>query len=167
MFNSLTGIHTSDNATYRNEINDSDRAVTPSSGRRPLLGRPAAANLLVGAQNFSTANDPDFRDPYTQQWSFTIERELNRFNSVRLTYSGSHSVFLTTAPDLNQIQPNTIGFANLPRAARPFPNWNRVNTRDNGGNAHYHDLTVQFKGKGFAGLSYTQQLQVGQGHLER
>jgi hypothetical protein len=162
VFNSLTGIHTSDNATYRNEVNGQTGGHTivwPETAS----GQASRGASPVGAQNFSTANDPGFRDPYTQQWSFTIERELNRFNSVRLTYSGSHSVFLTTAPDLNQIQPNTTGFANLPRSVRPFPNWNRVNTRDNGGDAHYNDFTVQFKGQRFAGLNYTSSYKWAKG----
>ncbi len=162
VFNSLTGIHTSDNATYRNEFNT-------QTGRHTIVwpetaaGQASRGESPVGAQNFSTANDPGFRDPYTQQWSFTLERELNRFNSVRLTYSGYHSVFLTTAPDLNQVLPNTVGFSNLPRTARPFPNWNRVNTRDNGGNAHYNDLTIQFKGANFWGLTYTSSYKWAKG----
>ena len=123
----------------------------PNALRRNGSGGETA----VDSQNFSTANDPYFRDPYTKQWSLTIERELDRNNALRVTYSGSHSVKLTTAPDLNQIQPNTIGFANLPRTARPFPNWFRVNTRDMGGDASYHDLTVQFKGRVLNGLHYT------------
>ena len=162
VFNSLTGIHTSDNATYRNEFDiqaNRHTIVWPETAS----GQASRGESPVGSQNFSTANDPGYRDPYTQQWSFTIEHELNRFNSVRLTYSGYHSLFLTTAPDLNQIQPNTIGFSNLPRTARPFPNWNRVNTRDNGGDAHYNDLTAQFKGKGFAGLTYTSSYKWAKG----
>ena len=86
---------------------------------------------------------------------FHNRTRLDRNNALRVTYSGSHSVKLTTAPDLNQIQPNTIGFANLPRTARPFPNWFRVNTRDMGGDASYNDLTVQFKGRVLNGLHYT------------
>ena len=101
--------------------------------------------------------------PYTQQWSLTIERELNRQNSLRLTYSGNHAVGLTTAPDLNQILPNVIGFSNLPRSARPFPNWNRINTRDNGGNSHYNDFTVQLKARYVAGLSYTSSYKWAKG----
>jgi hypothetical protein len=162
VFNSLTGIHTSDNATYRNELNAATglySIVWPETAS----GQASRGASPVGAQNFSTANDPAYRDPYTQQWSFTIERELNRYNAVRFTYSGNHSVFLTTAPDLNQILPNTTGFPRLPLTARPFPNWNRVNTRDNGGDAHYHDLTVQFKGQGFAGLSYTSSYKWAKG----
>lgn len=162
VFNSLTGIHTSDNATYQNSFD-------AQLGRHAIVwpataaGQASRGQSPVGAQNFSTANDPGFRDPYTQQWSFTIERELNRQNSLRLTYSGSHSVHLPLAPDLNQIAPNTIGFANLPRTARPFPNWNRINTRDNGGNAHYHDFTVQVKARYVAGLSYTSSYKWAKG----
>ena len=65
---------------------------------------------------------------------------------MRVTYSGFRSTDLTMAPDLNQIQPNTVGFANLPLEARPFPNWNRVNTRDNGGYHDYHDVVAQLRG---------------------
>src|SRR5262249_3747791 len=153
VFNSLTGIHTSDNATYLN-------AFDAASGRYTIVwpetasGQASRGASPVGSQNFSTANDPKYRDPYTQQWSFTIERELNASHSLRLTYSGYHAVLLTTAPDLNQIRPNTTGFANLPRTARPFPNWNRVNSRENGGDAHYNDFTAQLKGRKFHGLEY-------------
>ena len=38
-----------------------------------------------------------------------------------LTYSGFHSADLTMAPDLNQIQPNTVGYANLPLEAQAVP----------------------------------------------
>jgi hypothetical protein len=162
VFNSLTGIHTSDNATY---LNSYDAAL----GRHTIVwpetasGQASRGESPVGAQNFSTANDPYFKDPYTSQWSFTVERELNRQNSLRLTYSGSHSVHLTLAPDLNQLRPNTIGFNNLPRTARPYPNWNRVNTRDNGGNAHYHDFTAQVRARYAAGLTYTSSYKWAKG----
>jgi hypothetical protein len=162
VFNSLTGIHTSDNATYQN-------AFDAQLGRHAIVwpatasGQADRGESPVGSQNFSTANDPNYRDPYTQQWSLTIERELNRQNSLRLTYSGNHAVGLTTAPDLNQILPNMVGFSNLPRSARPYPNWNRVNTRDNGGNAHYHDFTVQLKARYVAGLSYTSSYKWAKG----
>ncbi|MCI0705781.1 MAG: TonB-dependent receptor, partial [Planctomycetia bacterium] len=154
VFNSLTGIHTSDNATYRNAL-DPQTGVHAIVWPRTAAGQASRGESPVGNQNFSTANDPAYRDPYTQQWSFTIERELSRTNSLRLTYSGSQTVHLTLAPDLNQILPNTIGFANLPRTARPFPNWNRINTRDNGGNGTYNDFTIQLKGLALEGLLYT------------
>jgi len=155
VFNSLTGIHTSDNVTFANSFDATTRSyaiVWPNT----FAGDPGRGVTRVGTQNFSTANDPDYKDPITQQWSLTFERELNRRNSLRVTYSGFRSTDLTMAPDLNQIAPNTVGYANLPREARPYPNWNRVNTRDNGGYHHYHDLLFQLRGDLTSlGLSHT------------
>lgn len=155
VFNSLTGIHTSDNVTFANAFDASTRAysiVWPNT----FAGDPSRGVTRVGTQNFSTANDPDYTDPMTQQWSVTYERELNRTNALRVTYSGFRSSGLTMAPDLNQIAPNTVGFANLPREARPYPNWNRVNTRDNGGYHHYQDVLFQVNGTlGRMGLAHT------------
>lgn len=145
VFNSLTGIHTSDNVTFPNTFNTATRTygiVWPNT----FAGDPSRGVTRLGTQNFSTANDPDYKDPMTQQWSLTFERELNRRNALRVTYSGFRSVDLTMAPDLNQVQPNTTGYANLPASARPYPNWNRVNTRDNGGDHNYHDLLFQVNG---------------------
>ena len=145
VFNSLTGIHTSDNVTFPNAFDAVSRTygiVWPNT----FAGDPSRGVTRVGTQNFSTANDPNYKDPRTQQWSGTFEREINRRNSLRVTYSGFRSTDLTLAPDLNQIQPNTTGYANLPASARPYPNWARVNTRDNGGYHHYHDVTAQVRG---------------------
>jgi len=155
VFNSLTGIHTSDNVTFTNTFDANTRSFG-IEWPNTFAGDPSRGVTRVGTQNFSTANDPNYRDPRTQQWSLTFERELSRRNAVRLTYSGFRSTDLTMAPDLNQIQPNTVGFANLPASARPYPNWNRVNTRDNGGYHHYHDVLAQLNGSlGRTGLMHT------------
>jgi len=145
IFYSLTAIHTSDNMTFANQYDPETRTysiVWPNT----FAGEPSRGATRVGTSNFVTANDPNFKDPQTDQWSLTAERELNRTNAVRVTYSGFRSTHLTMAPDLNQIQPNTIGFVNLPPEARPYPNWNRVDTRDNGGYQNYHDIVVQLRG---------------------
>ena len=97
----------------------------------------------------------------TQQWSATLERQIGARQAVRFTYSGFHSNDLTMAPDLNQIAPNTIGFANLPLEARPFPNWSRINTRDNGGYQDYHDLVFQLRGTLTVGPVAHHHVQVG------
>lgn len=154
VFNSLTGIHTSDNQTYGNSFDASlgDFGIVLPNTFAGSAGRGGAA---VGNQNFSTANDPDYKDPLTQQWSLSLDHELGTRNALRLTYSGRADRNLTLAPDLNQIQPNTVGYRNLPKTARPYPNWNRVNTRDNGGEADYHDVTVQLQGEAVSGLHYS------------
>jgi hypothetical protein len=154
IFNSLTGIHTSDNQTYGNSFDPGSRTfgiVLPNT----FAGAAGRGGAAVGNQNFSTANDPFFKNPQTQQWSLSLDHEIGLRNAFRFTYSGRRDRRLTLAPDLNQIQPNTTGFRNLPRTARPYPNWNRVNTRDNGGEADYHDLTFQLRGEACTGLFYS------------
>jgi hypothetical protein len=146
VFNSLTGIHTSDNVTFQNAFSTASRTyaiVWPNT----FAGDPSRGVTRIGTQNFSTANDPYYKDPMTQQWSATIERQIAARQAIRVTYSGFHSTDLTLAPDLNQIHPNAIGYANLPLEARPFPNWSRINTRDNGGYQDYHDLVFQLRGE--------------------
>ena len=153
IFNSLTGVHTSDNQTFGNAFDVATRThaiVLPNT----FAGTAGRGGRAVGNQNFSTANDPYIKQPQTHQWSFSLDREMGQRSAFRFTYSGRRDRNLTLAPDLNQLQPNTVGFANLPRTARPFPNWSRVNTRDGGGEADYHDLTFQFRGQAGSGLSY-------------
>ncbi len=155
VFNSLTGIHTSDNVTFQNAFDAAARTysiVWPNT----YAGDPSRGVTRVGTQNFSTANDPHYKDPMTRQWSATLERQIGGRQAVRFTYSGFRSTDLTMAPDLNQIAPNTTGYANLPREARPYPNWSRVNTRDNGGYHHYHDAVLQLRGDlTWLGVSHT------------
>jgi hypothetical protein len=154
IFNSLTGIHTSDNQTFGNAFDAATRThaiVLPNT----FAGSAGRGGAAVGNQNFSTANDPYLKDPQTHQWSLSLDREIGKSQAARFTYSGRRDRNLTLAPDLNQLQANTVGFANLPRTARPYPNWSRVNTRDGGGEADYHDLTFQLRGQALSGLSYT------------
>lgn len=172
IFNSLSQIHTSDNVTFVNTFDTATRTigmVWPDTA----TGQAKSVASAAGSQNFSTANDPNYRDPYTQQWSFTVEQQLSPNHSLRVSYIGHHTVKLTLAPDLNQIQPNTIGYNNMFMTTsdgtavvikptlgiadpRPFRNWRRINTRDNGGSANYNDITVQFKGLiKHWGLNYT------------
>ncbi len=162
IFNSLSQIHTSDNVSFVNTFDSATRTfgyVWPNT----YTGQAKSVAAAAGSQNFSTANDPNYRDPYTQQWSFTIEQQLAPEHALRISYTGYHSVGLTLAPDLNQIQANTIGYNNMFMTSadgsavvvkptlgiadpRPYSNWRRINTRDNGGTANYNDLTVQYKG---------------------
>jgi Carboxypeptidase regulatory-like domain/TonB dependent receptor len=153
VFNSLTAVHTSDNETFDNTFDPARRTfgfVFPNT----FAGDANRGETAVGNQNFSTANDPHFKDPRTQQWSFSLDREIGRSNAVRFTYSGRQDTNLTLAPDLNEIHPNTVGFANLPASVRPFPNWRHINTRDNGGESSYHDLTFQMRGEAVPSLHY-------------
>jgi hypothetical protein len=52
--------------------------------------------------------------PYTQQWSFSIQRELNKGLMGSVAYVGTKGTHLTAERDLNQLQP-------LSASLNPFP----------------------------------------------
>src|SRR5207247_934524 len=88
----------------------------------------------VGNADFRRANGFHTPDPYSEQWDLTVERDLGWNTGLRVSYIGSHTLKLVMSPDLNQIRPNTVGYATA-KAGRPFPNWAIVYSRDAGPSA--------------------------------
>lgn len=151
VFYSLTGVHTSDVRAFNNRF-DANRVP---AFQFPLPFPSGPANVAaVGTQDFRTANQQDYADPYNQQWSLTFEQELGWNAALRLTYNGQHSVKLSVGPDLNQIPTNTVGFATA-NARRPYPNWNIIFTRDNGGTSNFHGLMAELNRRFSKGLQFT------------
>jgi hypothetical protein len=107
----------------------------------------------AGTQDFRRANQIDLRDPQTQQWTATVERDLGWNTGLRLSYVGSYTKDLVYSPDLNQVASNTQGYATV-RGTRPFTDWNVVTTRDNGSKARYNGLSVNVTHRFAKGLSF-------------
>lgn len=120
----------------------------PNVFPQALRGIPGA-----GTQDFRRANQIDLRDPQTQQWTVTVERDLGRNTGVRVSYVGSKTNDLVYSPDLNQVRPNTAGYAAV-RDVRPFRDWNVVTTRDNGSRARYDGLSFELSRRFSRGLSF-------------
>ncbi len=152
IFYSLTGVHTSDYESYQNAITNGVAAIQFPNTKTGT----AASGGPAGNASFGTANQIDFHDPYVSQWNFTIERELGAQTGLRLTYTGLRSVGLPVSPDLNQIEPQSTPYD--PRE-KPFPNWNQIKTRDNGGTSIYNALetvvTHRYSSGVFLQSSYT------------
>ncbi|MDX2179980.1 MAG: TonB-dependent receptor [Bryobacteraceae bacterium] len=135
VFYTITGIHVSDARTFPNQLVNGV----------PALRFPAPFGTGLGAlgvPDFRRGTQWDGEDPYTQQWSFTIERELPAQIGLRATYSGSRTIKLFSSPDLNQVAPNTQGFATA-RLSRPYPVWNIVYVRDPNRQAFYQGVTFE------------------------
>jgi hypothetical protein len=74
--------------------------------------------------------DPNFRTPYVQQWTLSLERELLRDTAVEVRYVGNRGVKLARAIDLNQpsLSPGYDAFLedfrraqfNLERTGNPY-----------------------------------------------
>jgi hypothetical protein len=134
VFYSLIGIHTSDYRTYLNSITDVGQPayVFPNTHQGGLgVINPA------GNADFGTATQQDLHDPYSEQWSFTLERDLGASTGLRVTYTGLHSLGLIVSPDWNQIRPQAQPYD---PTQKPFPNWEFVKTIVNAATSQYHGL---------------------------
>jgi hypothetical protein len=123
--------------------------VFPSGAGAGAAGRP----------DFRRANQIDLKDPRQVQWNGSIEQQIGFSSVFRLSYTGSHTTQLIQSPDLNQVQPNTVGYAAL--TATPaliaqnlkYPNFNAVLTRSNGPSAKYEALTAEVERRYAKGLT--------------
>jgi hypothetical protein len=144
VFYTITGIHVSDARTFPNQLVNGAPALA--------FPRPFGTGLgTLGVPDFRRATQWDGADPYTQQWSLTVERELPWKVGLRMSYTGSKSIKLFSSPDLNQVNRNTQGFATA-RLSRPYPVWNVVYTRDPNTFAWYNGLTTEMNKRFSNGL---------------
>jgi hypothetical protein len=93
---------------------------------------------------YRRANQWNLKDPRVIQWNAGFEQELGFKTVIKATYIGSHTWDLIYSPDLNQIQPNTLGYWQ-DRAANGvnFPNFREVLTRANGPSDKYRALIFE------------------------
>jgi hypothetical protein len=129
------GVHTSDYETYIQSI--------PVGGGVPLLQFPSPFSTgTPGNQDFLQTQQLHYRDPYVQEWNFTIEHDLGFGTALRVSYDGHHATDLSTAIDYNQVPVNTIGIK-AARKSRPYPQWNKLQAIANGAWANYNGLTIE------------------------
>jgi hypothetical protein len=109
---------------------------------------PPSTTAQIGGGGLDQGVDPNFRDPQSNQWNITVERELSNATSVRASYVGMHSYRLSITEDLNQIPASTTPFTTTaaspyvdPRS--PYTNWLELYSTLNAGEANYHAFEVQ------------------------
>jgi hypothetical protein len=148
VFYTISGIHVSDTRTFPNQLgtNGLPELVFP----RPFRSGLGASG---GKPDFRRATQWDGADPYTQQWSLTLEHELPFKIGFRATYSGSKAIKLFSSPDLNQVKPNTLGYA-AASGSRPYPNWQIIYTRDPNTQSFYNAGTFEVNRRYSGGLFF-------------
>ena len=115
-------------------------------------GTPAPA---YGSDYFGTANSINWKDPYTEQWSLSIDHDLGSGYAARISYVGSETHQLVWAPDENTLPySSTVSAFNAPISSRLFPNWGRINTRATGSNESYQSMQVDASHRLQHGLEY-------------
>ena len=107
-----------------------------------------------GTDYFGTANQIHYKDPYSEQWNLSLDRDLGFNTGMRISYIGMVTRDLVWAPDLNQSYYSTTPYLDQPLSSRPFPNWGVVNTRANGANANYNAGQIEINHRYRGGLSF-------------
>ena len=122
---------------------------------------PSGAGSAAAYPGYRRANNYNLKDPTVIQWNLSIDHDLGHGTLARASYTGSHTYNLIYSPDLNQVQPNTVGYAAL--VATPalrqinlkYPNFREVLTRDNGPSAKYDALTLELNRRFASGLTFS------------
>ena len=156
-FYSLTGTLQAQTQQFNNGLNCGATGCTPY-WQWPTVysGSGSAAGVGgYGTAYFGTANSANWKDPYTEQWSLSIDHDLGSGYAARVSYIGSETHHLVWAPDENTLPfSNTRSAYNAPASARLFPNWGRINTRDTGADESYHSLQIEASHRMQHGLEY-------------
>jgi hypothetical protein len=136
----LSGGPFSGSVTYNNAIvNGAPLFSFPS---------PFLTSGTTSVQNVNAVN-PNLKTPYTQQWNFTVERQIASVG-LRASYVGSRTVNLVYRRNLNLPAPSTIPFTT---ARRPDQLYNQIIYADSGGTDAYHALELAAQKK--YGRSFT------------
>ncbi|HTC36202.1 MAG TPA: TonB-dependent receptor [Bryobacteraceae bacterium] len=117
-------------------------------GGVPTLKAPYSypSNIAVqGSQFFDLAAEVHYKDPIVEEWDLTLEQELGKGVGLRASYDGNHGYNIPTAANADQPAVNTVGFANLPQSAIPFPLMSYIATTDSLGFANYNAGTISMK----------------------
>lgn len=104
---------------------------------------------------------PDMRWPYTQNWFFSVQRELNKETVVELAYNGSHSLRLPILGDYNQAAPSPVGQTLPLQARRPIPTYGPITWVDPAGNNNFNGFSSRVEHRFAKGLYFLNSFTWG------
>jgi hypothetical protein len=115
---------------------------------------PFPSNLAQpGSQSFALGFPLHFQDPTIHEWDLTVEHDLGKGVGIRLSYDGNHSSTLGNVYNLDEVPPNTVGFA-AASAFAPYPLWSTIAFRGDFGTSNYNAGTVSVRKRFSSGLQF-------------
>lgn len=89
------------------------------------------------------------RNQYTQQWNFTMQKQIASRIAVTVAYVGNRTVRLQSAPQQNDPLPGPGAI----QGRRPYPQWGPMTLAQWGGKADYNALQNQVEIRDWNGLT--------------
>jgi len=105
---------------------------------------------IAGTGDFYQNTPTNYRDPQSAQWNLTVERQLVRDTTLRVSYVGTNSYRMSQTVDLNQVQPSAISPNPNPK---PYLNWGRILSSENEGSVNYEGLQSELNHRTRGGLT--------------
>ena len=121
---------------------------------------PPTVGVQYGGGSLDQGVDPNFRDPQSNQWSFTVERQVSNSTSLRASYVGMHTYRLSVTEDLNQIHASTTPYDTGATAGvyvdtrAPYQNWFSLLSTFNAAKANYRAFEFEATQKMAHGLYF-------------
>jgi hypothetical protein len=154
-FYSLTGTLQAQTSTYTNTYNTTSHAIGFQWPEIYAGAGNGGCSTCYGTDYFGTANSTNWKDPYTEQWTLSVDHDFGSGYAGHLSYIGSETHQLVWAPDENSLPFSSTESATFqPLSARLFPNWGRINTRATGANESLHSLQAEFNHRLQHGLEF-------------
>ena len=86
------------------------------------------------------------KNPYVQQWSFSIQRQLTQDTTIEVNYLGNKGTHLLNRRNINQAYPPTDPANPAPtNSRRPYPNFGIYIDSDWSGNSSYNSANVKLE----------------------
>lgn len=123
--------------------------VSPIYLNDPFPTANAGSSVLV-----LSAFNGTFPDATLYQWSFNVQRQLNKDTVLEVGYQGSRGVQLPQWYNINQPAPGPGTVAQV-NARRPFPAWGNITFLDSIGQSNYHGLVTRLERRYSGGLTFT------------
>jgi hypothetical protein len=140
-----TNIHVSVVRTTANSVQNGQPAY-----EFPAVRTPDDPLTIAGTGDFYQNTPINYRDPQSAQWNLTVERELVRDTTLRVSYVSTNSYRMSQTVDLNQVQPSTVSPNPNPK---PYPNWGRILSSENQGSVNYEALQSEINQRIRGGLT--------------
>ena len=142
--NSQTGPPSQFWPSYSSAVN------TPTLTYGGQAGVPASQALKSATFGLLTGPEGHFLTPYTQQWSFSIARQVGQSFMFEAQYLGSKTTHLYNLFDYNATTPGVTALS----TRVPNPKWGRIYGFSSGAGANYNALLLSAEKRLSHGLTF-------------
>jgi len=140
-------------ASYSNSTGSSFTGNQPLVTFQKPINTTAQGSLAGNVVESYT--DPNFHNPYVEQFNLTLEQDLGFETSLRLSYIGHRGVQLPYANNIDSVPPSSNAFD---QQKSPYKYFYAVYKFQNGGYENYNALSAEVNRTFRHGLSYEASL---------